>query len=219
MLLVDLHRTRKDIWENAVNIKDAIHVLDRVFTSLVLIIASLVFAAVFIPYVAANLPEFATVLSAPAFALSRTVSEFISSSVLVFVKHPYDVGDRVILNKIEYQIVRISLWYTVFRTIDNDAISQISNAGIGKIFVDNITRSGPMKERYQFSISSSTSFQDIEKLRIELENFVRADENCRDYQSDVDIQLVSIADMKQLDLRVEIKFKVSRHPTTTNILC
>lgn len=209
MLLIDLHRTRKNMWENAVNIKDAIHALDRVLAFMALIITGFVFAAVFSTWVARNVSIFTTALSALAFALSQTVGEFIASCVLVFVKHPYDVGDRVILNKIEYQIVRISLLYTVFRTIDNDAISQVSNSEIGKTFVDNITRSGPMKERYQFSISAGTSFQDIEKLRVELENFVQAAENCRDYQTDIDIQLLSIGDMKQLDLRVEIKFKVS----------
>lgn len=217
MLSTSLHHTRKDMWENAVNIKDAIHVLDRVLSFIVLLITIFVYATVFSDWVSKNAGSFGAALSAPAFALAQTAGEFIGACILVFVKHPYDVGDRVVLNGIEYQVVRISLLYTVFNTIAGDTISQISNSQISNMWVDNVSRSGSMKERYQFSISAGTSFQDIEKLRVELENFVRADENRRDYQSDIDIQLLSIGDMKQLDLRVEIRFKVCMNPQIKNL--
>lgn len=209
LLAIDLHQTRLDMLENAVNIKDAINVLDRVITFFLILIVTFIYAAVFSTWVAQNAGTFGMALSAPAFALSITVGEFIGACLFVFVKHPYDVGDRVMISKVEYQVVRISLLYTVFKTIDGDTISQITNTALSPMWIDNMTRSGPMKERYQFSVFSLTTFQDIEKLRIELENFVRAPENQRDYQHDIDIQLLSIGDLKQLDLRVDIKFKVS----------
>jgi small-conductance mechanosensitive channel len=107
----------------------------------------------------------------------------------------------------EYEVVRISLLYTVFRRIDTDAIVQVANSIVGTLFIENISRSRAMKERYQFSVDAATEFKALELLRAELEEFVRAPENSRDYQSDVDIQLLSVGDLKQLDLRVEIRHK------------
>jgi hypothetical protein len=66
-----------------------------------------------------------------------------------------------------------------------------------------------MKEQYNFSVSAATSNADILALRAQLEKFVQAPENKRDFQDDVDIELISVGDLKQLDLRVEIRHKVS----------
>lgn len=52
--------------------------------------------------------------------------------------------------------------------------------------------------------------EDILALRGELQKFVTTDENRRDFQPDVDIELRSIGDMKSLELRVEMRHKVSR---------
>lgn len=145
-------------------------------------------------------------MSGGAFALSSVVGEFISSCILIFIKHPYDVGDRVNISGTELEVVKISLLYTVFRRIDSDTLVQMENKSIGML--ENVSRSGAMKEQLTLSVSAKTSFSDIEALRKELEVFVQLPENSRDFQPDIDIQLLSIGDMKQLDLRVQICHKV-----------
>lgn len=148
-----------------------------------------------------------TLLSASAFALGQTVGEFNSACILVFVKHPYDVGDRVNMNDVEYEVARISLLYTIFRRVDTDTLVQVANGIISNLWIDNVSRSQAMKERLQFSVSAGTTFTDIEALQSELQAFVTAPENHRDYQNEVEIQLISVGDLKQLDLRVEIRHK------------
>ena len=64
-----------------------------------------------------------------------------------------------------------------------------------------------MKERLNLSVAATTSNEDILALRGELQNFVTADENRRDFQPEVEIELRSVGDLKQLDLRVEIRHK------------
>lgn len=127
--------------------------------------------------------------------------------MFIFIKHPFDVGDRITVLNLEYEVEKISLLYTVLRRIDTDTIVNIENKTISSLWVDNITRSKAMKERLTFSVSTGTTFDDIELLRKELEMFVRQPENSRHFQPDVDIQLISVGDLKQLDLRVEILHK------------
>jgi small-conductance mechanosensitive channel len=111
------------------------------------------------------------------------------------------------MNGTEYEVSKISLLYSVFKRIDNGTIVNVGNSVLSGVWVENVTRSNAMKERLQFSVSSGTSFDDIELLRLELETFVRDPENSRHFQPDVDIQLISVGDLKQLDLRVEILHK------------
>lgn len=206
-LVTSISRQRKDIWKSASNIRDAIRTLDRVLSVIVLAVVIMVYTSFFSNFVVENLKTIITLASASAFSFGQTVGEFNASCIQVFVKHPFDVGDRINMKDQEFEVVRISLLYTVFRRIDTDGVVQVSNSVLSTLFIDNISRSKAMKERYQFSVDPGTEFKALELLRMELEEFVRAPENSRDYQSDVDIQLLSLGDLKQLDLRVEIRHK------------
>lgn len=111
------------------------------------------------------------------------------------------------MNAVEYEVTKISLLYSVFKRVDNGTILSVGNQVLASVWIENVTRSNQMKERLQFSIASDTSFDDIELLRIELERFVQDPENSHHFQPEIDIQLISVGDLKQLDLRVEILHK------------
>ena len=102
--------------------------------------------------------------------------------------------------------------YSVFRRIDTDKTVQIPHNIANTLWIGNVSRSKPMKEQYNFSVCAATSNADILALRAQLEKFVQAPENKRDFQDDLDIELISLGDLKQLDLRVEIRHKVGVNP-------
>ena len=62
-------------------------------------------------------------------------------------------------------------------------------------------------------VSPKTSMEDVLALRAELEKFVTAPENKRDFQPELDIELRNLNDLGKLELRVEIRHKVSRTET------
>jgi hypothetical protein len=75
-----------------------------------------------------------------------------------------------------------------------------------------------MKERYDFAISAKTKFPAIENLKAELQTFVLAPENRRDFQPSIDIELMSVGNLKELQLRVEICQKVGMCHNVSMIL-
>lgn len=185
--------------------------LDRVFSVIIFAIVGLIYSAFFSNFVAENYKNMFGLLSASAFSFGQTVGEFNAACILVFVKHPFDVGDRINIGDTEYEVVRISLLYSVFRKVDSSTIVQVANNVIGGLWIDNVTRSKSMKERLQFSVNSGTTFGEIEALQAELLTFVSSPENNRDYHNDIEIQLRSVGDLKQLDLRVDIHHKSNWH--------
>lgn len=137
--------------------------------------------------------------------LGATAAELFGACILVF-KHPYDIGDRVSINGTELVVDKISLLYTEFRRIGNNALVQIPNNVNNADWID--TKSRATKGRLTFSVSTGTSFTDIEALRKEVESFVQESENKRDYQLEIDIELISAGDLSKLDLRAEVQLRV-----------
>lgn len=64
-----------------------------------------------------------------------------------------------------------------------------------------------MREELLIYVHFDTTLEEIQLLKNEMRNFVRAKENCRDFQSDVEIEVTGIAEMNKMELQVEIKHK------------
>jgi len=73
--------------------------------------------------------------------------------------------------------------------------------------VENVTRSKAMREQVSVFCDFGTSFEDINLLKLEIQSFLRDPANSRDFYPDTDIEVISIAEMNKLELRVEIRFK------------
>jgi small-conductance mechanosensitive channel len=147
-------------------------------------------------------------VAALSFAIATTVQEFLGSLVFLFIKHPYDVGDRVDINKVQLVVEHISLLFTVFRQVDTGGTVQIPNIVNNTQWVHNVSRSKAMKEQYNFAISPKTKYFQLENLKAELQKFVLEPLNKRDYQPTIDVEITSIGDLEKLHLRVEICQKV-----------
>jgi len=106
-------------------------------------------------------------------------------------------------------VEHISLLYTTFKRVDSNRMVQIPNIINNNNWCENISRSKAMKEQVSVSVHSETSFADIEVLRSELEEFLLAPENKRDFLPDVDIRIEEVKDLKQIDLLVGVTHKVN----------
>jgi hypothetical protein len=156
-----------------------------------------------------------TALLSLSFVFAVTCQEFLGSCIFLFVKHPYDVGDRVDIQvgpeKANLQVEKISLLYTVFLRIDRMQVVQTPNIQLNNMWIENVTRSKAMKEVIDVNISYDTTFEDIELLRMEMEKFVRNPENSRDFQADFTIGVGGVGDLDKLNLKVAIKHKSNWH--------
>lgn len=147
-----------------------------------------------------------------------TAQEFLGSCIFLFVKHPYDVGDRVDIvgpGGTEYLVVeQISLLYSVFKRIDNMKLVQVPNIILNSLWIENITRSNAMKEQLDMFISFDTTLEDIETLRTEMESFVQHPDNSRDFFPDIVLEATGIGNMDKLQLKIEIRHKSNWHNET-----
>ncbi|KAL5352537.1 hypothetical protein ACLOAV_002485 [Pseudogymnoascus australis] len=205
--VVGMSRERKAIANSMHDIGDAISVLDSVLVAVAFVIIIFIFVAFLNASFVTTLATAGTTLLSLSFVFAVTCQEFLGSCIFLFIKHPYDVGDRVDINTNPLVVERISLLYTVFKRIDCMKMVQVPNIVLNTMWVENITRSKAMKEQIELSISFDTTLEDIELLRTELEAFVRHSDNNRDFQEDVILECTGVGTMDKLVLRAEIRHK------------
>lgn len=64
-----------------------------------------------------------------------------------------------------------------------------------------------MREQLLIYVDFATTFEDIQLLKNEIQNFVQDKENARDFQPDVDVEVTGIAEMNKMELKIEIRHK------------
>ncbi|KAH6656453.1 Mechanosensitive ion channel-domain-containing protein, partial [Truncatella angustata] len=212
--VVETSKERKAISNSMKDISQALAVFDKILLFVVLLIVIFIFLAFFQSSFITTLSTAGTALLSLSFVFSVTAQEFLGSCIFLFVKHPYDVGDRVdIVGSEKQQLIveRISLLYTIFNRIDKMQIVQVPNIVLNNYWIENVSRSKAMKEVVSVNVSFDTSFEDIELLRREMETFVRHPDNARDFEPDLVIGIGAVNDLDKLTLNIAMKHKSNWH--------
>jgi len=209
LTVTDFSRQRKSLNTSMHDVDQAINALDGLLLTIALIICIFVFVAFLAPGFRATLATSATALLSLSFVFATTAQEVLGSCIFLFVKHPYDIGDRVDITAEQLTVEHIALLYTVFKRVSNGKTVQIPNIVLNSLWVENITRSKAMREQVSVFCAFDTSFEDVNALKQELISFVRDPANNRDFHPDIEIEVVSIAEMNKLELRVELLHKTN----------
>ncbi|KAG9206904.1 hypothetical protein G6514_000194 [Epicoccum nigrum] len=207
LTVTEIGRQRKAINSSMHDVDAAINALDGLLFTIVFIVCIFVFVAFLSPEFKGTLTTSATALLSLSFVFATTAQEILGSCIFLFVKHPFDISDRVDITSEQLTVEHIALLYTVFKRVANGKTVQIPNIVLNSLWVENVTRSKAMREQVSVFCDFGTSFEDINLLKLEIQSFLRDPANSRDFFPDTDIEVISIAEMNKLELRVEIRFK------------
>ena len=154
-----------------------------------------------------------------SFIFSATAAEVLGSCIFLFVKHPFDVGDIVVVGTNRLIVERVSLLYTVFLNTATHTNTQCPNAVLNTLWIDNVSRSRAMREQLLVDVSFDTTLEDVQLLQKEMQNFVHDKENSRDFEPDIEVELADISSMAKMQLKVEIRQKVCNRSNRFENLC
>lgn len=205
--LSEFGRARHSISSSMHDVDQAIHVLDNLLMTVVFIMVVFVFVAWLNRNFTTTLATTGTALLSLSFVFAATAQEVLGSCIFLFVKHPFDVGDRVDVSDAHYVVDKISLLYTTFRRVQDYKKTQVPNIVLNSLWIDNVSRSKAMHEQVNIYVSFDTTLEDIELLKTEMTNFVQDKEHARDFQPDIEVEVVGIAEMNKLELKVDIRHK------------
>ncbi|CUA66917.1 putative MscS family protein C1183,11 [Schizosaccharomyces pombe 972h-] [Rhizoctonia solani] len=205
MACLEVHRERLALANSMRDIDSAVGRLDNILMSLYFIIAALVIAVTLEAKLTTLLTGAGSLVLGLSWLIGASASEVLTSVIFLFIKHPYDVGDRVDIDKGSYIVKEMRLLSTVFIDVTRGCLVQAPNAGLSTQFISNIRRSGAMSEAFTFDVAYDTEFEQIEGLRSRMLAFVQS--HRRDYQPTFDIVVSDIPDQEKMILKADILYK------------
>lgn len=207
---VEIGRERKAIAASLKDLDSVVGKLDDVLTFMVAVIVILVFLSLISKSTANVLGSASSAVLALSWLFSATAQEFLASIIFVFVKHPFDVGDRVDIYNTgagtidTFFVKEIALMYTEFKKLEGHVV-QAPNSLLNTLFVLNMRRSGGLAEAIPVVCKFGTSLEQIEDLRARLVDFVTSEK--REYQPKIITELRDIPDMHSVKLNVVFFYK------------
>ncbi|KAI4096701.1 MAG: hypothetical protein LQ344_000841 [Seirophora lacunosa] len=208
LTVCEFGRERHSIANSLHDVDQAINVLDGLLSTIVFIMCIFVFVVAFLnSSFTTTLATAGTALLSLSFVFATTAQEVLGSCIFLFVKHPFDVLDRVDIGDQELVVEHISLLFTVFKKVNTGKLTQTANVVLNTQWIQNVSRSKAMKEQLLLYVHFDTTLEDVQLLKNEILAFVRDRDNSRDFQPDVDVEVTGIHEMNKLELKVEIRHK------------
>lgn len=209
---VEIGRERKSITASLKDLDTVVSRLDNVLEFFVVVISLIVFLTLISTSAAGVLTSAGSSVLALSWLFSTTAQEFLQSVVFVFVKHPFDVGDRVTIYGNsgaaglgdDYFVKQISLLYTEFKKMEGHIV-QAPNSYLNTLFILNQRRSGALAEAVPIVIKYGTMLEQIDALRQRLVEFVRSER--REFQSNILTEMRQVTDNFSITLNVVFFYK------------
>ncbi|KAH8691959.1 Mechanosensitive ion channel family [Talaromyces proteolyticus] len=209
---VEIGRERKSITASLKDLDSVVSKLDGVLFFIVCVITLIVFLSLISTSAAGVLTSAGSSILALSWLFSATAQEFLQSVIFVFVKHPFDVGDRVTiygntgdnLTGDDYFVKEISLLYTEFKKMQGHIV-QAPNSYLNTLFILNQRRSGGLAEAVPIVIKYGTSIEQMDALRQRLLEFVRVEK--REYQGNIITELREVTEAFSLTLNIVFFYK------------
>ncbi|KAI5796551.1 Mechanosensitive ion channel-domain-containing protein [Geopyxis carbonaria] len=207
---VEVGRERKAITASLKDLDSVVGKLDECLTFIVAVIVILVFLSLISKSTAGVLTSASSSVLALSWLFSATAQEFLASIIFVFVKHPFDVGDRVDVYNTgagtidTFFVKEIALMYTEFKKLEGHVV-QAPNSLLNTLFILNMRRSGALAEGIPIVCKFGTTIDQIEDLRARMLDFVKSEK--REYQGKIITELRDIPDMHAVNINVVFFYK------------
>lgn len=214
MVCNEIHLEKKAIAASLKDLDAVIRKLDRVFLVVIVVVAIVVFVSILSNSTAAALTSAGTVVLGLSWLLQATAQEFLQSIIFVFVKHPFDVGDRVtvygntgtLMRGDDYYVQEISLLFTEFKKMEGHTV-QAPNSLLNTLFILNQRRSTGLADPVELKLRFGTSSELIEELKARMLLFVLA--NKRDYAPKILTEVKTIDELYSITMNFIFFHKTS----------
>ncbi|KAK1399176.1 Mechanosensitive ion channel 10-like protein [Heracleum sosnowskyi] len=110
-------------------------------------------------------------LVAAAFLFGNTCKTIFEAIIFVFVMHPFDVGDRCVIDGVQMIVEEMNILTTVFLRYDMEKIYYL-NSVLATKPINNFYRSPDMGDSLEFSIDFRTPVEKIGSLKDKIKKYL-----------------------------------------------
>ncbi|KAJ8762723.1 hypothetical protein K2173_012215 [Erythroxylum novogranatense] len=136
------------------------------------------------------------------FMFQNTCKTIFESIIFVFVMHPFDVGDRCVIDGVQMTVEEMNILTTVFLRYDMEKIYYPNSVLITKP-ISNFRRSPDMGDSVNFTIDFSTSVDDFNALKKAIQTYIESKPKHWSPKHSVTVKEIEEVDKMRLTLSVQ----------------
>ncbi|XP_057467409.1 mechanosensitive ion channel protein 10-like [Actinidia eriantha] len=199
--VVYVYNERKLLVHSLNDTKTAIEELNRILSGIVLLVTIIVWSLLMGFATTHVLVFLSSQLLLVAFIFGNTCKTVFEAIIFVFVMHPFDVGDRCVVDGVQMVVEEMNILTTIFLRYDNEKIFY-PNSVLATKPISNFYRSPEMSDAVEFSIDVSTSAQDIVDLKAKIKAYLEG--NPQHWRPTHSVQVKDIEDVNKMKMALYI---------------
>ncbi|CBI27836.3 hypothetical protein VitviT2T_016304 [Vitis vinifera] len=163
--VVKVYSERKSLALSLNDAKTAIEELNKITSGVTLIVIIIVWLLLMGLVTTKVLILISSQLLLSAFMFGNTCKTVFEAMIFVFVMHPFDVGDRCVIDGVQMTVEEVNILTTIFLRYDNEKIFY-PNSVLATKPISNFYRSPEMGgDSVEFAVDFSTSMETIAALK------------------------------------------------------
>ncbi|KAJ3178978.1 hypothetical protein HDU87_003247 [Geranomyces variabilis] len=201
--VIGIYRERRGLYRAMRDLSQALGKLDSFFFFVDGFVTFCIALPIFGIALTAMLP-FTSFILALSFIFGTAARTAFESLLFLFVTHPYDAGDRVVIDAQNLLVEEVGVLTTVFKRMDGQLI-YAPNTLVSQKLITNLRRSSDQSEAIEVQIDFNTPEDRIRLLRERLVEFVKSEP--REFVGTCDVHIADIENVNKVKLNVILKHK------------
>ncbi|MCO5596545.1 hypothetical protein L7F22_050610 [Adiantum nelumboides] len=204
--VVNVYQERKALAHSLNDTKTAVKELHRMSSAAVIVIIIVVWLLVLGIATTHVLLFVSSQLLLVGFMFSNTVKQVFEAIIFLFVMHPFDVGDRCIVDGVQLIVEEMKILSTVFLKSDNEKVFY-PNSVLAIKPISNLYRSPDMKDFLEFSVHISTPAEKITTLKERIAAYVEG--KSEHWQPKFSVVVKELEDLNRMRLTVSMQHTIN----------
>ncbi|KAG4946563.1 hypothetical protein AAZX31_15G168000 [Glycine max] len=171
--LVKVYLERRSLVHSLNDTKTAVDDLNMLASVIVLIVITIVWLLIMGFLNTQVLVFISSQLLLVVFMFGNTAKTVFEAIIFVFVMHPFDVGDRCVIDGVQMVVEEMNILSTIFLRYDNEKIFY-PNSVLATKPISNFYRSPEMSDSVEFAVDVSTSIESIGALKTKLKAYLES---------------------------------------------
>nr|GLL37966.1 mechanosensitive ion channel protein 10-like [Ipomoea trifida] len=169
--VVKVYKDRKTLMHALNDTKTAVKQLNKLVTGILLIVIIIIWLLLVGIATTKVIFFLSSQLVVAAFMFGNTCKIIFEAIVFVFVMHPFDVGDRCVVDGVQMIVEEMNILTTIFLRYDNEKI-YYPNSVLATKAISNYKRSPDMSDSFEFSIDFRTPVEKIGTLNEKVKKYI-----------------------------------------------
>ncbi|GAB2253117.1 hypothetical protein Droror1_Dr00005964 [Drosera rotundifolia] len=195
--VVNAYLERKFLAHSLNDTKTAVEELNKIASGIVLIVNIIIWNLMMGFLTTKILLFISSQLLLVVFVFGNTAKTVFEALIFVFIMHPFDVGDRCVIDGVQMVVDEMNILTTIFLRYDNEKIIY-PNSVLATKPVSNFYRSPEMSDSVEFAVDFSTSIETLSALKTRIKAYI--DSKPQHWRPSHSLQITGFEDMNKMNL-------------------